>query len=53
MFNKCGKCGRVFDINEPRKLVLDANGLVATKCIRCYEQAIIEQKVIKKGVERY
>lgn len=37
MYNKCDKCGKSLGAYDQRKLVLDSQGKITTKCMDCYE----------------
>lgn len=45
MYNKCDKCGKMIDNYEGRKLVLDNQGKVTTRCMACYENALKIKKI--------
>ncbi|MFH2020391.1 MAG: hypothetical protein ABIJ34_03190 [archaeon] len=37
MYNKCDKCGKQLGVYDQRKLVLDAQNKITTRCMACYE----------------
>ena len=40
MYNKCDKCGVLLDNYQDRRLILDSQGKVSTRCMDCYEDHI-------------
>ena len=38
MYNKCDKCSKLMDNYEDRRLILDNQGKVSTRCMDCYEE---------------
>ncbi|MFH0875001.1 MAG: hypothetical protein V1859_03625 [archaeon] len=37
MYNKCDKCNKMMSDKDQRKLVLDNQGKISTRCMQCYE----------------
>ena len=37
MYNKCEKCNKMLGVYDPRKLILDPQGKITTRCKECYE----------------
>lgn len=38
MYNKCDKCGKLLNNFEDRRLILDNQNQVSTRCMPCYEE---------------
>jgi len=48
MYNKCDKCGKMLENSHARKLVMDNQGKVSTRCMDCYETFMKAKKGVFK-----
>jgi hypothetical protein len=43
MYNKCASCGKLLDDKEERRIVLNEDGKVITKCMNCFDKSVVRK----------